>query len=179
MTHQWYIIHTMSGSEKRVKQMIFDQAAKKGMTALIEEIVIPVVEVPEVKRGKQVKTEKKFMPGYVLIKMDMTDEAWHLVKSTPRVTGFLGSGARPQVVSEREVQAIFSQIESSTQDIAAVKTYQVGEQVTVIDGPFESFTGVVENVEQDKSRLRVAVLIFGRATPIDLSFTQVKKEDAD
>jgi transcriptional antiterminator NusG len=179
VTHQWYIIHTMSGSEKRVKQMIFDQAAKKGMTALIEEIVIPVVEVPEVKRGKQVKTEKKFMPGYVLIKMDMTDEAWHLVKSTPRVTGFLGSGARPQVVSEREVQAIFSQIESSTQDIAAVKTYQVGEQVTVIDGPFESFTGVVENVEQDKSRLRVAVLIFGRATPIDLSFTQVKKEDAD
>lgn len=178
MTHQWYIIHTMSGSEKRVKQMIFDQAAKKGMTALIEEIVIPVVEVPEVKRGKQVKTEKKFMPGYVLIKMDMTDEAWHLVKSTPRVTGFLGSGARPQIVSEREVQAIFSQIESSTQDIATVKTYQVGEQVTVIDGPFESFTGLVENVEQDKSRLRVAVLIFGRATPIDLSFTQVKKEEA-
>jgi transcriptional antiterminator NusG len=168
----------MSGSEKRVKQMIFDQAAKKGMTALIEEIVIPVVEVPEVKRGKQVKTEKKFMPGYVLIKMDMTDEAWHLVKSTPRVTGFLGSGARPQIVSEREVQSIFSQIESSTQDIATVKTYQVGEQVTVIDGPFESFTGVVENVEQDKSRLRVAVLIFGRATPIDLSFTQVKKEEA-
>jgi transcriptional antiterminator NusG len=168
----------MSGSEKRVKQMIFDQAAKKGMTALIEEIVIPVVEVPEVKRGKQVKTEKKFMPGYVLIKMDMTDEAWHLVKSTPRVTGFLGSGARPQIVSEREVQAIFSQIESSTQDIATVKTYQVGEQVTVIDGPFESFTGLVENVEQDKSRLRVAVLIFGRATPIDLSFTQVKKEEA-
>jgi len=178
VTHQWYIIHTMSGSEKRVKQMIFDQAAKKGMTALIEEIVIPVVEVPEVKRGKQVKTEKKFMPGYVLIKMDMTDEAWHLVKSTPRVTGFLGSGARPQIVSEREVQAIFSQIESSTQDIATVKTYQVGEQVTVIDGPFESFTGLVENVEQDKSRLRVAVLIFGRATPIDLSFTQVKKEEA-
>ncbi len=175
MAHQWYIIHTMSGSEKRIKQMIFDQAAKKGMSALFEDIIVPVVEVPEVKRGKKVTTEKKFMPGYVLVKMDMTDEAWHLVRGTPRVTGLLGSGSRPQPVSEREVQAIFSQIETSTQDIASIKTYQIGEQVTVIDGPFDSFSGVVEDIDQEKSRLRVSVSIFGRATPIDLSFTQVKK----
>lgn len=175
MSHQWYIIHTMSGSEKRIKQMIFDQAAKKGMSDLFEDIVIPVVEVPEVKRGKSIKTEKKFMPSYVLIKMKMTDEAWHLVKSIPRVTGFLGNSTKPQAVPEREVRVIFDQIESKTKDIASDKIYEVGEQVIVVDGPFESFTGVVEDVDYEKSRLRVSVLIFGRATPMDLDFTQIKK----
>lgn len=175
MAHQWYIIHTMSGSEKRIKQMIFDQAAKKGMTAFFEEIVVPVVEVPEVKRGKQVKIEKKFMPGYVLIKMDMTDEAWHLVKNTPRVTGFLGSGAKPRPVPEREVEVIFAQLETSAQDATQVKVYQIGEEVDIIDGPFESFTGTIEDVDYDKLRARVAVSIFGRSTPMDLDFTQIRK----
>jgi len=179
VAHQWYIIHTMSGSEKRIKQMIFDQAAKKGMSALFEEVVVPVVEVPEIKRGKQVKVEKKFMPSYVLIKMDMTDEAWHLVKSIPRVTGFLGNGSKPQSVSEREVQVIFSQLESSAKDVAQVKTYHVGEEVIIIDGPFESFTGTVEDVDHEKSRLRVSVSIFGRATPMDLDFNQIKKTNSD
>lgn len=179
MAHQWYIIHTMSGSEKRIKQMIFDQAVKKGMTALFEDIVVPVVEVPEIKRGKQVKTEKKFMPGYVLIKMDMTDEAWHLVKNTARVTGFLGSGAKPRPVPEREVEAIFAQLETSAQDATQVKVYQIGEDVKIIDGPFESFTGTVEDVDYDKSRARVAVSIFGRSTPMDLDFTQIKKVNSD
>lgn len=179
MAHQWYIIHTMSGSEKRIKQMIMDQAAKKGMTALFEDIVVPVVEVPEVKRGKQVKTEKKFMPGYVLIKMDITDEAWHLVKNTPRVTGFLGSGAKPRPVPEREVEIIFAQLENSVQDATHAKVYQVGEEVNIIDGPFESFTGTIEDVDYDKLRVRVAVSIFGRSTPMDLDFAQVKKANND
>lgn len=176
MAHQWYIVHTMSGSEKRIKQMIFDQAARKNMSELFEDVVVPVVEMPEVKRGKEVKVEKKFMPGYILIKMEMTDEAWHLVKSIPRVTGFLGNGAKPRPVPEAEVQVIFSQLESKTQDASVVNTYVVGESVTVIDGPFESFTGVVEDVDPAKSRLRVSVSIFGRATPIDLDFTQIKKD---
>ncbi len=176
MAHQWYIVHTMSGSEKRIKQMIFDQAARKNMSDLFEDVVVPVVEVPEIKRGKEVKVEKKFMPGYILIKMEMTDEAWHLVKSTPRVTGFLGNGIKPRAVPEAEVQVIFSQLESKTQNATIVNTYVVGEKVTVIDGPFESFTGVVEDVDQEKSRLRVSVSIFGRATPIDLDFTQIRKD---
>lgn len=176
MAYQWYIVHTMSGSEKRIKQMIFDQAARKNMSDLFEDVIVPVVEMPEIKRGKEVKTEKKFMPGYILIKMEMTDEAWHLVKSIPRVTGFLGNGAKPRAVPESEVRVIFNQLESKTQDALVVSTYVVGESVTVIDGPFESFTGVVEDVDQGKSRLRVSVSIFGRATPIDLDFTQIRKD---
>lgn len=176
MAHQWYIVHTMSGSEKRIKQMIFDQAAKKGMSDAFEDVVVPVVEVPEVKRGKEVKTEKKFMPGYILIKMDMSDDAWHLVKSIPRVTGFLGNGAKPKAVPESEVNVIFSQLESRANDVSSSLVFNIGEKVTVIDGPFEAFTGVVEDVDYEKSRLRVSVSIFGRATPIDLDFTQIKKD---
>jgi len=175
--HQWYIVHTMSGSEKRIKQMIFDLAEKKGMSDFFEDIVIPTIEIPEVKRGKHVQVEKKFMPGYILVKMNMTDDAWHLVMSIPRVTGFLGNGPKPQAVPEREVKSVLSQIESKASDISSTRTYDVGEQVVVIDGPFESFHGVVEDVDNVKLRLRVTVLIFGRATPIDLDFTQIKKLD--
>lgn len=166
----------MSGSEKRVKQMIFDQAAKKNMSHLFEDVVVPVIEVPEIKRGKEVKVEKKFMAGYVLIKMNMTDDTWHLVKSIPRVTGFLGNGIHPKAVPDSEVQVIFDQLESRSKDASAVSMYNIGEHVTVIDGPFESFGGVVEDVDYEKSRLRVSVSIFGRATPIDLDFTQIKKD---
>lgn len=176
MSYQWYIVHTMSGSEKRVKQMIFDQAAKKNMSHLFEDVVVPVIEVPEIKRGKEVKVEKKFMAGYVLIRMNMTDETWHLVKSIPRVTGFLGNGIHPKAVPDSEVQVIFDQLESRSKDASAVSMYNIGEQVTVVDGPFESFGGVVEDVDYEKSRLRVSVSIFGRATPIDLDFTQIKKD---
>lgn len=153
-----------------------DQAAKFNLSDEFSEIVIPAVEVPEVKRGKSVKVEKKFMPGYILIKMNMTDEGWHLVKNITKVTGFLGSAGKPQPVSAREVEAILGQLEVRAKDAALAKVYEVGEKVTVMEGPFESFSGVVEEVDVEKTRLRVSVLIFGRATPIDLTFSQVKKE---
>ena len=175
MSSNWYIIHTLSGSEKKVKQTILEQAERKGMTALFEEILVPVVEVPEIKKGKQVNTEKKFLPGYILIKMDLTDEAWHLVKSVPRVSGFLGSGAWPSPVNEREVKRIMDQIDSNPSLIASKKIFEVGETIKVIDGPFDSFSGVIEEVDVDKMRLRVSVSIFGRSTPIDLSFNQVER----
>ncbi|XVN42310.1 MAG: transcription termination/antitermination protein NusG [Candidatus Rickettsia vulgarisii] len=175
VAHQWYVIHTASGSEKGVKQAILDQIAKQNMSEYFEDIVVPVIEVPEVKRGKNVKTEKKFMPSYVLIKMNMTDKSWHLVKSVPKVTGFLGSKDRPQPLSEREVQNIFSQLESEAKDARTSKLYEIGESVVVIDGPFDTFTGVVEEADYEKSRLKVSISIFGKATPIELNFTQVKK----
>ncbi|MDF2965865.1 MAG: transcription termination/antitermination protein NusG [Rickettsiaceae bacterium] len=175
MSYRWYIIHTISGSEKKVKQAILEQAKKKAMDSLFEEIVIPAIEVPELKKGKQILTEKKFMPGYMLIKMDMTDDAWHLVKSTPKVTGFLGSGNRPFPVSEKEVANIFSQLENKAKDVGSATLFDIGEVVKVIDGPFESFSGSVEDVDYEKTRLRVSVTIFGRSTPIDLTFNQVEK----
>lgn len=175
MSFKWYIIHTLSGSEKKVKQAILEQAEKKSMSANFEEILVPAVEIPEIKKGKQVNTEKKFLPGYILIKMNLTDDAWHLVKSVPKVSGFLGSGIRPTPVLEKEVQRIIEQINDNPAIMAVKKVYDVGENVRVIDGPFESFTGVIEEVDIDKMRLRVAVSIFGRATPIDLSFNQVER----
>ena len=174
--HKWYIIHTSSGSEKRVKQMILDQAESKGLAEYFEEIVVPIIEVPEIKRGKPVKTEKKFMPGYVLIKMIMDDKAWHLVKNIPKITGFLGGNkSQPKPLKQEEVQGIFAQLASATEGATSAKLYQIGEQVVIIDGPFDGFIGVVEDVDSDKQRLRVSVAIFGKATPIDLNFTQVKK----
>lgn len=175
MSFSWYIVHTLSGSEKKVKQTILEQAERKNMSHLFEEVLVPVVEIPEIKKGKQVNSEKKFLPGYILIKMDLTDEAWHLVKSVPKVSGFLGSGTRPSKVPEKEVQKIMEQIDSNPALMATKKVYDIGENVKVIDGPFESFTGVVEEVDVAKMRLRVSVSIFGRATPIDLSFNQIER----
>lgn len=174
---QWYVIHTLSGSEKRVKQMILDQIAKQGMSESFEDIIVPVIEVPEVKRGKNVKTEKKFMPGYIFVKMKMTDDAWHLVKSVTKVTGFLGSKSTPQALSEKEIQNIFSKLESETKDARVSKLYEIGEVIIVTDGPFETFTGVIEEIDYDKNKLRVSISIFGKATPIELNFTQVKKNN--
>lgn len=172
---KWYILHTVSGSEKGVKKMIEDQVVKKKMSDFFEEIVVPVVEVPEIKRGKKVLTEKKFMPGYVLIKMTMTDESWHLVKSVPKTTGFLGSKTSPQSLSEAEVKVVFSQLEAESKNASTSSLYSVGDKVQVIDGPFDSFSGVVEEVDIESQKLKIAVSIFGKATPIELSFTQVKK----
>ena len=172
---KWYILHTVSGSEKGVKRMIEDQAMKKIMSDFFEEIVVPVVEVPEIKRGKKVLTEKKFMPGYVLIKMNMTDESWHLVKSVPKTTGFLGSKTTPQSLSEAEVQRVFSQLEAESKTASISSLYNAGDKVQVIDGPFDSFSGTVEEVDIEGQKLKVSVSIFGKATPIELSFTQVKK----
>ena len=139
MVAKWYILHTVSGSEKRVKQMIQDQIAKKGMSDQFEEIVVPVIEVPEIKRGKQVITEKKFMPGYILIKMKMTDESWHLVKGVPKITGFLGTKTKPNPMSDEEVGRIFKQLESGNKNATASSLYNVGDKIQVIDGPFDSF----------------------------------------
>ena len=172
---KWYILHTVSGSENGVKRMLQDQIAKKKMSDLFEEIVVPVIEVPEIKRGKKVLSEKKFMPGYILIKMEMTDESWHLVKSVPKTTGFLGSKTTPQALSEKEVQEVFKQLELESQNANASSLYSAGDKVQVIDGPFDTFSGVVEEVDGEAQRLRVSVSIFGKATPIELSFTQVKK----
>lgn len=174
--HKWYIIHILSGSEKLIKQTILEQAAKKELSHMFGEIVIPVVEVPEVKRGKRVKSEKKIMPGYMFVQMELNDDTWHLVQNVPKVTGFLGGGAKPRAVPENQVRAVFEQLETKAKDVNATKLYDIGEKVMVTDGPFESFTGVVEEVDIEKGKLKVSVSIFGRATPIDLSFNQVKKE---
>jgi len=175
MSANWYILHTLSGSEKKVKQTILEQAERKGIREYFEEILVPSVEVPEIKRGKQVNVEKKFLPGYILIKVNLTDEAWHLVKSVPKVSGFLGSGLKPQPVSESEVQKIMDQVHQNPSLVSSKKVYDIGETVKVVDGPFESFSGVIEEVDIEKMKLKVSVSIFGRATPIDLSFNQVER----
>ena len=160
MVAKWYILHTVSGSEKRVKQMIQDQIAKKGMSDQFEEIVVPVIEVPEIKRGKQVITEKKFMPGYILIKMKMTDESWHLVKGVPKITGFLGTKTRPNPMSDEEVGRIFKQLESETKNASTSSLYSVGDKIQVIDGPFDTFSGFVEEVDIEGQKLKISVSIY-------------------
>lgn len=177
MAARWYILHTVSGSENRVKQMIKDQIAKQNMSDQFEDIVVPVIEVPEVKRGKRVMTEKKFMPGYILIRMHMTDESWHLVKSVPKISGFLGSKTQPRAMSDEEVSKIFKQVESASKNATSLGLYNVGDRVRVVDGPFDSFSGVVEGVDADDQKLKISVSIFGKATPIELNFSQVKKID--
>ena len=131
--------------------------------------------MPEIKRGKKVMSEKKFMPGYILLKMTMTDESWHLVKSVPKTTGFLGSKTTPQALSESEVQLIFKQLEAESKNASVTSLYNVGDKVQVVDGPFDTFSGVVEEVDAESQKLKISVSIFGKATPIELSFTQVKK----
>jgi transcriptional antiterminator NusG len=170
---KWYIVHTASGSEKKVRDAIFEQAEKRNMSEFFEEVLIPSVESSEVRRGKKVLTEKKIMPGYIIVRMKMTNEAWHLVKAIPKVGAFLGGGAKPSPVSDAEVERIVSHISSGALSLSNV-SYEVGKAVRVIDGPFESFSGVVEEVDLVKSRLRVSVSIFGRETPLDLGFDQVE-----
>jgi len=175
MVAKWYILHTVSGSEKGVKKMIEDQVVKKKMSDYFEEVVVPVIEVPEIKRGKKVLTEKKFMPGYILIKMKMTDESWHLVKGVPKITGFLGTKTKPNPMSDEEVGRIFKQLESENKNATASSLYNVGDKIQVIDGPFDSFSGFVEEVDIEGQKLKISVSIFGKATPIELNFSQVKK----
>ena len=172
---KWYIVQAYSGYEKKVAEAIRSSAELHGLNALIEEVLVPVEEVVEVKKGKKVTTEHKFFPGYVLAKMHMTDSTYHLIKNTPKVSGFLGAGGKPSPISEKEVKQILHQVEEGVDRKSPSITYDVGEEVRVIDGPFNSFVGIVEGVDVEKMRLKVSVSIFGRATPVELEYNQVEK----
>lgn len=175
MAHRWYIVHTYSNFEKKVAESIKEQASQKGLEDCFEEVLVPTEEVVEVRRGQKVNSERKFFPGYVLVKMDLTDEAYHLVKNTPKVTGFLGSESKPQPVSQAEVDRIVNQVQEGVDRPKPSITFEVGEQVRVADGPFASFSGLVEEVDEERARLKVAVSIFGRPTPVELEYGQVDK----
>ena len=175
MASRWYVIHVYSGFEKKVAAAIREQAEQKSVTDRFEQILVPTEEVVEVKRGAKVSSERKFFPGYVLIKMDLDDETWHLVKNTAKVTGFLGGRGRPSPISENEAARIMRQVQEGIERPKPSITFEVGEQVRVSDGPFTSFNGVVEEVDEEKSRIKVAVSIFGRATPVELEYSQVEK----
>ncbi len=175
MAHRWYVIHVHSGFEKKVAQTVRETALKKGVEDRFSEILVPTEEVVEMRRGAKVNAERKFFPGYVLIKMELTDESWHLVKNTPKVTGFLGGGGRPSPISDSEAQRILNQVIEGVEHPKPSILFEVGEQVRVAEGPFATFIGTVEEVDEGKARLKVAVSIFGRATPVELEYTQVEK----
>lgn len=175
MAKKWYVVHVFSGSEKKVCQNIEEQIASKGMESLIEEVLMPTEEVVEIRRGAKVQTEKKFFPGYILIKMEMNDETWHMIKGQPKVTGFLGGKGNPVAISETEANRLIEQISEGIDRPRSSVIYEIGEEVRVSDGPFQSFNGLVEEIDDDKSRLKVAVSIFGRSTPVDLEYSQVEK----
>lgn len=175
MSKHWYSVHVLSNFEKKVAESIREAARVQGLEDEIEEVMVPTEVVVEIRKGKKVDVERRFMPGYVLIKMEMTDRAYHLVNDTPRVTGFLGPQGRPTPLREAEVARIVNQVEEGIEHPRQSITFQIGEQVNVTDGPFESFTGMVEDVDEENSRLKVSVSIFGRATPVELEYSQVAK----
>jgi transcriptional antiterminator NusG len=175
MEHKWYIVHAYSNFEKKVAEAIRQAAAEKGMSELVSEVFVPTEDVTEVRRGRKITAERRYLPGYVLVKMLLNDQTYHLIKDTPKVTGFLGSGHKPMPVSQKEVDRIRGVVTDSIERPRSTITFEIGENVRVVDGPFASFSGVVEDVDEDTQRVKVAVSIFGRATPVELEFAQVEK----
>ena len=176
MAKRWYVVHAFSGYEKKVMLSLKERIALQGMEDLFDEVLVPTEEVVEMRAGQKRKSERKFFPGYVLVHMELNDDTWHLVKNTPRVMGFIGGKAdRPAPIPSKEADKILQRMEASEDTPAQKTVYEPGEMVRVTDGPFNDFTGTVEEVNYDKNRLRVAVLIFGRSTPVELEFGQVEK----
>jgi transcriptional antiterminator NusG len=175
MAMRWYIIHAYSNFEKKVAESIEEQVRQKGLEHLIEKILVPLEKVVEVRRGRKVDAERKFFPGYVLARMEMTDQAYHLIKNTPKVTGFLGSDNKPMPITDKEAERILNQVQEGVDRPKPSIMFEIGESVRVSDGPFASFNGTVEEVDEERARLKVEVSIFGRATPVDLEYGQVEK----
>ena len=175
MDARWYVVNVHSGCEKKVAQSIKEQAVIKKMEDRIFDVLIPTEEVVEVKKGAKVTSERKFFPGYILVKMVMSDDAWHLIKNNPNVSGFLGSRNKPYPITEAEVQRIMTQMQEGVERPREVVNFEIGEQVRVCDGPFASFVGLVEDVDTEKARVKVSVSIFGRATPVELEYSEVEK----
>ena len=175
MAKRWYIVQAYSNFERKVAEDIRQKVAQNKLQDLFEDVIVPTEKVVEMRRGRKVDAERKFFPGYVLVKMDMTNEAFHLIKNTPKVTGFLGSGDKPMPISEKEAMAILQQVQEGVEHPKPSVSFEVDEQVRVSDGPFASFNGVVEEVDEERARLKVEVSIFGRPTPVELEYGQVEK----
>ena len=175
MAKRWYIVHAYSNFERKVAESIQERAASAGLADLFEEVLVPMEEGVEMRRGRKVSSERKFFPGYVLVKMELDDETYHLIKNTPKVTGFLGTENKPIPITEEEAGRILQQVQEGVERPKPSVTFEIGEQVRVADGPFASFSGLVEEVDEERARLKVAVSIFGRATPVELEYAQVEK----
>jgi transcription termination/antitermination protein NusG len=175
MAMRWYIVHAYSNFERKVAESIKERAAAAGLADLFAEVLVPMEEVVEMRRGRKVSSERKFFPGYVLVKMELNDQTYHLIKSTPKVTGFLGTENKPIPITEEEAGRILQQVQEGVERPKPSVTFEIGEQVRVADGPFASFNGTVEDVDEERARLKVAVSIFGRSTPVELDYAQVEK----
>ncbi|MBO0732750.1 MAG: transcription termination/antitermination protein NusG [Methylocapsa sp.] len=175
MSMRWYIVHAYSNFEKKVAESLKEQAEQRGLSAKFEEILVPTEHVVEIRRGRKINTERKFFPGYVLVKCDLTDDVYHLIKNTPKVTGFLGADKKPMPIPDTEAERIKGQVAEGVERPKASVSFEIGETVRVADGPFASFSGIVEDVDEGRSRVKVAVSIFGRPTPVELEYGQVEK----